>query len=121
MDLDLTWQRLAIYPFVSGITLSGGEPFLQPHPAAWITRKFHAIGKTVSIYTGFRLEDILMKDDPDRMELLIASDVLVDGPFIEAGQRLDLLFRGSANQRLIDVQKSMSTGNISLWHDELNR
>ena len=69
-------------------------------------------------YTGYTFDEIVSNKDSLRYRLLKYVDVLVDGPYIEAQRDLTLLFRGSSNQRLIDVQASLKTGRIILWQDE---
>ena len=97
-------------PLLAGVTLTGGEPMMQPQACLDIARAAHAAGKNVWCYTGFTFEALLREADPDRMALLRETDVLVDGPFLLAQRSLDVRFRGSRNQRLIDVQKSLSQG-----------
>ena len=74
----------------------------------------HGIGKDVTVYTGWTLEALEAMHDPDVDALLGACDVLVDGPFLEAQKNLDLAFRGSENQRLIDMNKTRETGRVTL-------
>jgi anaerobic ribonucleoside-triphosphate reductase activating protein len=69
--------------------------------------------KTIWCYTGFLFEEVLR--DVTQRKLLEQIDVLVDGPFLEDKKDTDLLFRGSSNQRLIDVKASLSTGKVVLW------
>jgi anaerobic ribonucleoside-triphosphate reductase activating protein len=71
--------------------------------------------KTIWCYTGYTWEKLLAKHDPIVMSLLENLDVLVDGPFIQSLRNTDLHFRGSSNQRLIDVQKSLLAGEVILW------
>jgi anaerobic ribonucleoside-triphosphate reductase activating protein len=71
--------------------------------------------KTIWCYTGYTWENLLAKRDPIVMSLLENLDVLVDGPFIQSLRDTDLHFRGSSNQRLIDVQKSLLAGEVILW------
>jgi anaerobic ribonucleoside-triphosphate reductase activating protein len=95
-------------PLLSGITLSGGEPFLQPGPLGLLAEQIKARGKTVFTYTGYTFEELLllMLEDsargPDVARLLSFTDTLIDGPYIEELKDLDLLFRGSSNQRILD-------------------
>ena len=72
----------------------------------------HGVGKDVTVYTGWTLEALEAMHDPDIDALLAACDVLVDGPFIEAEKNLELAFRGSENQRLIDMNKTREKGRI---------
>ncbi len=98
-------QRYAENPLLSGITLSGGEPFLQAAPLAELAARVHELGGDVVTYTGFRFEDLVCGSGaslPGAADLLEATDILVDGPYIEAQRSLELLFRGSSNQRLLD-------------------
>lgn len=93
------------------ITFSGGDPLYQAEAftvlAQRITTELH---RTVWCYTGFLYEQIIA--DPVMSQILPYLEVLVDGPFIEKQKSLDLLFRGSSNQRLIDVQKSLQQNQV---------
>lgn len=94
---------------LDGITLTGGEPFCQPEACAELARGAHELGLNVWVYTGYLFENLLNGTDAQR-ELLKNADVLVDGPFLIAQKSMDVRFRGSRNQRLIDVQKSLNAG-----------
>ena len=98
-----------------GVTLSGGEPFLQAAECAALARIAREKGLNVWTYTGYTYEKLLAEGDPARLELLAATDVLVDGPFWLAEKSYDALFRGSRNQRLIDVPKSRAAGRAVAW------
>lgn len=93
-------------PLLSGITLSGGEPFLQPEPLAELAREVHRRGKTVMVYSGYTYEQLLERaaGDDGTQRLLDEADILVDGPYVEALRNLELTFRGSENQRVLDRQ-----------------
>ena len=104
-------------PLAAGLTLSGGEPFYQAADCARLAAMAHARGKTVWTYTGYTYEQILGKNDPDWNALLAETDVLVDGPFLEKEQSYELHFRGSRNQRLIDVAASRRAGKVVLWQE----
>lgn len=97
-------------PLLAGVTLTGGEPMMQPEACLEIARAAHAAGKNVWCYTGFTFEALLKENDPARMALLQEVDVLVDGPFLLAERSLEVRFRGSKNQRLIDVKQSLAQG-----------
>ena len=100
----------------ANVTFSGGDPMYQPEGFAELA---HAIRqrteKTIWCYTGFTFEN-LMKN-PRQRALVEQLDVLVDGPFVKALRDENLRFRGSKNQRLIDVKQSMSQGHVVLWED----
>lgn len=101
-------------PLVSGVTLSGGEPFCQPKPLAELAQELKRHGKHVMAYTGYTWEQLRGKQDADIERLLALCDVLVDGKFIESQKDMLLRFRGSRNQRLIDVQKSLQADQVVL-------
>ncbi len=96
------------------VTISGGDPFLHPEQLAELCRHIKTqTGKNIWCYTGYTWQ--LICNSAKLSEPLKWIDVVVDGPFIEALRNPELLFRGSSNQRLIDVSKSLSTGTISEW------
>lgn len=111
--------KLGTNPLIRGITLTGGEPMMQPEPLAEIARAAKEKGLGVWCYTGFTLEFLLEEGREDRMKLLDAIDVLVDGPYIAHERSLDLLYCGSRNQRLIDMNRTRETGEISLFVPEV--
>lgn len=88
-----------------GLTLSGGEPFNQPEDCLAIAKAAHENGLNVWCYTGFLLEDLISFGTKAQRALLDEIDVLVDGPFIEAQRSLALDWRGSSNQRVIDLSE----------------
>ena len=102
-------------PLTDGLTLSGGEPFCQAAECAALARIARERGLNVWAYTGYTYERLLAGEVPDALALLEQVDVLVDGPFVEAEKSYAALFRGSANQRLIDVPKSLAAGAVVLW------
>ena len=108
MDTDDIVRTILQNPLLDGVTLSGGEPFCQCDACADIARRARAAGLSVWSYSGWTFEELLQK--PDCRKLLEAIDVLVDGRFILEKRTLELRFRGSANQRLIDVPKSLDAG-----------
>ena len=89
-------------PLLSGITLSGGEPFEQAEALCALAEGAKALGKNVMTYTGYVFEDLLARNDLWTDRLLDLTDTLVDGPYKEELRDLELQFRGSANQRLLD-------------------
>lgn len=104
-------------PLLDGITLSGGDPFLQPVPCLALAEGAHKIGLNVWTYTGYTWEALLEENDTEKLALLKETDVLVDGPFLLAERSLELRFCGSRNQRLIDVKKSLAEGKVVLWEE----
>lgn len=99
---------------LSNVTFTGGDPFFQADRFIQIAKAIKLYSaKTIWCYTGYLFEDLLK--DKQFEELLSYIDVLVDGPFDFTKRDLSLLFRGSANQRLIDVPKSLSLGSAVLF------
>jgi len=88
-------------PLTDGLTLTGGEPFLQAEDCAKIARAAQAAGLNVWCYSGWTLEEL--KERPETKVLLREINVLVDGPYIEAQRSLRLQWRGSENQRVIEL------------------
>ncbi len=99
-----------------GITFSGGDPFYQPKACSIIAKYCHKINLNVWCYTGFTYEQLIdsSKKNEDIMSFLKQIDILVDGPFIMARRSFDVPFRGSDNQRVIDVKKSLQYHKIIL-------
>ena len=110
--------------YIKGITLLGGEPFEPQNQPALVdlAKRIKAKYPTKSIwaFSGYLFENMLDGKVGDRdicMEFLKHVDVLVDGPFVESKKNLMLRFRGSENQRIIDVQTSLKTGEVVFWED----
>ncbi len=116
-DTETLFADFQKHPFLKGITFSGGEPFCQPAPLAELGKSVHAAGKDVMTYTGYTYEQLVEKHNPDVDALLRETDLLVDGPFILAQRNLELKFRGSENQRLIDLKKTRETGSLTLLEE----
>ena len=113
-DTEMLLEDFAADPLLAGMTFSGGEPFCQPAPLAQLAQKVHALGKTVVCYSGWTYEQLLAMEDPAVQALLAACDVLVDGPFLLEQRNLDLRFRGSENQRCIDLNATRRAGETVL-------
>lgn len=95
-----------------GITLSGGDPVCQAEACYEISKAAHSMGLNVWCYTGFTYEQMLL--NPKVRKLLEQIDVLVDGKFVQEEKSYDIYFRGSRNQRIIDVPKSLETEQVVL-------
>lgn len=109
--------------YIKGLTLLGGEPF-EPRNQASVVKLLRRIKaelpeKTIWAFSGFLFEkDMLSGRIGDLTEYLSYLDVLVDGPFVQAKKNLSLRFRGSENQRIIDVKASLAAGETILWDDD---
>ena len=108
--------------YIQGLTLLGGEPF-EPQNQSAVVELLRQVkrtypNKSIWAFSGYLFEkDILSGRLGDTAEYLSYLDVLVDGPFVEAKKNLSLRFRGSENQRLIDVPASLRKGETVLWQD----
>jgi anaerobic ribonucleoside-triphosphate reductase activating protein len=100
-----------------GVTFSGGEPFLQADELAEVAQAVRQLGWDVVTYTGFTYEELIADNNADAMSLLAASDILIDGKYIHKLRSVKLQFRGSSNQRIIDVVKTREKGQIVLWKE----
>lgn len=105
-------DRFKKNPLLSGITLSGGEPFCQARACAEIAKAVHSLRKTVIVYSGYTFEQLydMAKVNDGVKELLMNSDILIDGKFDITQKSLELRFKGSKNQRTLDIKASMSEG-----------
>jgi anaerobic ribonucleoside-triphosphate reductase activating protein len=95
-----------------GITLSGGDPFFQVEPCLEIAKYCKSLGLNVWAYTGFTYEKLI--DNPKTLEFLKYIDVLIDGLFILSEKSLSLKFKGSKNQRIINVKDSLKKNKVVL-------
>ena len=111
MDVDTILNNIYSNPLVHGVTFSGGEPVCQASTFVNIARDLKSHGKHIMMYTGYTFEE-LMSMVSDVNELLSLCDVIVDGKFVESEKSLLLKFRGSKNQRIIDVPQSLHTHDI---------
>lgn len=115
--------------YVSGLSLLGGEPFEPENQEGLLplVRKVKEVypEKDIWCYTGYLLdEDIcgkMLDHVPETRELLSYIDILIDGPFVEERKNLKIRFRGSDNQRIIDVKKTREAGKIILWDEDKER
>lgn len=115
ISIDDLEQIVINNPLTDGITFSGGDPFIQPGECSELAKRLKAQGLNIWAYSGWTFEEILK--DPEKSKFLEQCDVLVDGPFIENKKSLTLKWRGSSNQRIIDVQKSLQEDKIVLWNN----
>ena len=110
-------QRVDQNPLLSGVTLTGGEPFEQPEPLIELVKELKKRHLEVAIFSGGTWEELTQDRASKQFELLSLCDVLVDGAFREDLKSLELKFKGSSNQNTIDIQKSLASGEIVLMQD----
>lgn len=105
------------HDYVQGLTLLGGEPFLNTDVCLSVVKRVRETfgsAKDIWSWSGYTFEELLL-ETPDKLELLHSIDILVDGRFELAKRNLNLQFRGSSNQRIIDVPKSLAAGKAVIW------
>lgn len=106
VDTDEIITEIKKNPLLSGITITGGEPMLQPDAVLELLQQTKLLGMDSVVYTGYVYEDLLLQNNTTITSILQTADYLIDGPFVESLKSLDLLFRGSSNQRIIDLKKT---------------
>ena len=112
-DAETVLAMVKSNPLCRGVTFSGGEPFAQAGEFAILAKLLKAEGYEVASYTGYTFEQLLA-GTPEQKQLLGSIDVLIDGPFIQAEKSLELSFRGSRNQRILNVPQSLAQGK-AVW------
>ena len=109
MEVERILEIVKSNPLCKGVTFSGGEPFAQAKGFAKLAKLLKAAGYEVASYSGYTFEQLLT-GTPAQKALLESIDVLIDGPFLLAEKTLSAIFRGSKNQRILDVAKSLAEG-----------
>jgi len=100
-----------------GVTFSGGEPFMQAAELALVAARAKRLGWDVTTYTGHTYEKLAAHDNEGVQALLDATDYLIDGPYLHDQRNLDLKFRGSSNQRIIDMNATREQGQVVLLRE----
>ena len=116
LDIDEVEKLIDDLEGQDGITFSGGDPFYQAKECAILAKYIHSKKMNVWCYTGFTYESLIKLSDSnsDIMNFLKEIDVLIDGPFLLEKKSLDAVFRGSTNQRIIDVKESLKQHKVVL-------
>lgn len=112
-DIQRLLDEIDQNALLDGITISGGEPFEQAQPLIEFVKEVKKRGLHVMIYSGYTFEEILLKGKKEK-ELLSLCDTLVDGRFINHLRSLSLRYKGSSNQRIIDIASSLKKDKIIL-------
>lgn len=114
VDIDEVKTAIDELEGQDGITFSGGDPFMQPKECSLIANYARSKGLNIWTYTGFTFEQIMKMSETDKkyMDFLKEIDVLIDGKFEIDNRSFDSVFRGSTNQRIIDVKKSLLFGKV---------
>ena len=109
MEEERIAEIVATNPLCRGVTFSGGEPFAQAEGFSKLAQLLKSRGYKVASYSGYTFEQLLNGTEAQQ-KLLQTIDVLIDGPYVHAQRSLEIAFRGSRNQRIIDVKKSLAIG-----------
>ncbi len=117
VELSRILEEIDKNPMLSGVTFTGGEPFCQPEAFAALGREIKRRGLNIVTFSGYTYEELVKKaqEDPAAEELLDQTNLLVDGRFKEEEKDLSLRFRGSRNQRIIDMEATRREGQMLLW------
>lgn len=110
-DIDDILKEIDANPLLDGVTFSGGEPFLQSDAFIELAKKLKKRKLSIIIYSGYTFEE-LMQLGQNEKELLSLCDTLIDGRFCLSLRSLSLLYRGSSNQRIIDIQATLNKNKI---------
>ena len=113
MNTDTLVEIVTSNPLCRGVTFSGGEPFAQAEGYAELAVALKEKGYEIASYSGYTFEQLL-NGTPAQKKLLSQLDILIDGPFIQAEKSLEIAFRGSKNQRILDVPKSLAA-QAAIW------
>lgn len=111
MDVEDIYNDILKRRFIDGVTFTGGDPFFQAEAFAYLAEMLKKENYHIIAYTGFYFEELLKEES--FVKLLKNVDILIDGPFIMEERDLKLKFRGSRNQRVIDVKKSLGENKIA--------
>lgn len=112
VEIEELKERIRNLEFQQGVTFSGGDPIMQVEALEELARCVHECGMNVWCYTGYTFEEVMemAKHNEHYLKALENIDVLVDGRFVLSKKSFDVEFRGSSNQRIIDVPKSLKEG-----------
>ena len=114
LTVDQIFEEILKNPLLSGVTLSGGEPFCQAEQLIPLAEKIKAKGMELAIYTGYTAEELLESGDEKKKQLMALADIIIDGRFELDKKSYDLKFRGSSNQRTIKGRESAQAGQVIL-------
>ncbi len=119
ISTDRILEEIDKNPLLKGVTFSGGEPFEQPRAMAELAKGVTEKGLDLVCYSGYTYEELLQmaEEDEDIRYILEHCRMLIDGRFQLENKTLALPFRGSTNQRLIDVQASLEAGTVIEFED----
>ncbi len=117
-DVEKILEQIFANKMIGGVTFSGGEPFCQAQALVPLAEAIKAQGKHLTIYTGYLYEELVNSTDEATKRLLELADLLIDGPFVPAQRNLTIPYRGSENQRVIDLVKTRYSGVLTMYRSE---
>lgn len=119
VELSRILEEIDKNPLLSGVTFSGGEPFCQPEAFCALAEEIEKRGLDIVTFSGYTYEELkAMAEKKEAVgDLLDHTKLLIDGPFIKEERDLTLSFRGSRNQRIIDMDAVRATGEVVLWEE----
>lgn len=120
MTIEEIFAQIKQNPYLRGVTFSGGEPFEQVPALLELGKMIKDAGLSLMSYSGYTLEELQGRHDPETDELLGLLDILVDGRYVEKLRNLTLIYRGSENQRVIDMNKSRKSGEVVLYQSDFD-
>ena len=120
VSIEKILQAIDENPILKGVTFSGGEPTCQAEGFLHLAEETKARGLDITMFSGYTYEQLMARaeEEPALKRLLELTDLLIDGPFVKAKKDLTLQFRGSSNQRLIDMNATRQAGEIVLWEQK---
>ena len=120
MTVEEVFADIMKNPHLRGVTFSGGEPFEQVPALLKLAGMIKEAGLSLMSYSGYTLEELRGRQDAETDELLGMLDILVDGRYVESLRNLTLIYRGSENQRVIDMNKTREAGEIRLYQSDFD-
>ena len=117
IDADRILEEIDKDPLLKGVTFSGGEPTCQAGAFAYLAEQVRERGLDIVLFSGYTYEQLMERceTEPELARLLELTDLLIDGPYVKEQRDLTLQYRGSANQRLIDMARTRQEGSPVLW------
>ena len=113
-------KEIKANPHLRGVTFSGGEPFEQVSALLELAEMIRSEGLSLMSYSGYTYEELTERKDPETDRLLGMLDILVDGRYVEKLRNLTLVYRGSENQRVIDMNKTRENGEVTLYRSDFD-
>lgn len=111
IDTDILLEKIKSNPLLDGVTFSGGDPFCQAEPLAYLGKQIKSLGLNIVTYTGYDFEELYNNRSLHGWgKLLEVTDILIDGKFVQELRDWNIKFRGSSNQRYINCQASLKEG-----------